>query len=172
MTHTQEVSCRSLTYLEMHRDTVFTIIVIHPDMHHDSVSLVVSSRFLAFCVSAVARALPCVCLVTRTHVSLPMFYLKFHCRKCPMQKRVNWKQQVNWKVSSAYLNFSRGMKVNEFADLIATEFVSEYTEYTSNIVWNGRKHLGTREDIDEPLDQVKLGNCFQSCDEGPSFFLL
>ena len=98
MTHTLEVSCRSLTYPEMCRDTVFTIIVhpemcrdtvftiavIFPDMYHDTVSLVVSSPFFpAFCVSAVARALPCVCLVIRTHVSLPMFHLKVHCRKCP-----------------------------------------------------------------------------------------
>ena len=41
-----------------------------------------------------------------------------------MQERVNWKQQVNWKVSSAYLDLSRGMKVNEFADLTTSEFVS------------------------------------------------
>ena len=100
-----------------------------------------------------------------------MFHLEFHCRKCPMQKRVNWKQQVNWKVSSAYLDLSRGMKLNEFADLTTSEFVSECTEYNSNIVWRGRKHLGTHEYLDKPLDQVKLGNCFQSSDEGPSFLL-
>ena len=135
MTHTLEVSCRSLTYPdrvtaftiivypEMYRDTVFTIIVIYPDMYHDTVSLMVSSRFPASCVSAVARALPCVCLVTRTHVSLTMFHLKFHCRKCPMQKRVNWKQQINWKVSSACQDLSRGMKVNEFADLTTSGVV-------------------------------------------------
>ena len=107
-------------------------------------------------------------------MSLTMFHLEFHCRKCPMQKRVNWKHQVNWKVSGAYLDLSRGMKLNEFADLTTSECVSECTEYNSNVVWRGRKHLGTHEYFDEPLDQVKLGNCFQSSDEGPSliFFVL
>ena len=71
-------------------------------------------------------------------------------------------------MSSAYLDLSRGMKVNEFADLTTSEFVSEYIEYKSNIVWSGRKHLGTHEFFDEPLDQVKPGNCFQSSDEGTS----
>ena len=32
------------------------------------------------------------------------------------------------------------MKVNEFADLTSSEFVSEYTEDKPNIVWSGRKH--------------------------------
>ena len=59
-----------------------------------------------------------------------------------MEKRVNWEQLVNWKVSSAYLDLSRGMKVNEFADLTTSEFVSEYTSYKPNIVWSGRKHFG------------------------------
>ena len=60
----------------MYRDALFTITVIYPDMYHDTVSFVVSSRFSAFCVSAVARALPCACLVTRTHVSLPMLFFQ------------------------------------------------------------------------------------------------
>ena len=69
-----------------------------------------------------------------------------------------------------YLDLSRGVKVNDFADLTTSEFVSEHTEYESNIVWSGRKHLGTHEYLDEPLDQVKPGNCCQSCNEGPSLF--
>ena len=64
------------------------------------------------------------------------------------------------------------LKVNEFADLTTSEFVSQYTEYKSNIVWSGRKHLGTHEYFDEPLDQVKPGNCSQSSNEGPSLFFL
>ena len=88
MIQTLEVSCRSQTYPELYRDTVFTI-DIYPDMYHDTVSLVVSSRVPSFCVSAVARA--SLCLVFLTRVSLPMFHLKVRCRKCPMQKRVNWK---------------------------------------------------------------------------------
>ena len=72
-----------------------------------------------------------------------------------------------------YMDLSRGMKVNEFADLTTSEFVSEYPEENPNIVWSGRKHLETHEYINEPLDQVKLDSCFQSSDEGPSllFFL-
>ena len=52
-------------------------------------------------------------------------------------------------------DLSRGMKVNEFADLTTSEFVSEYPEESPNIVWSGRKHLETHEHINEPLDQVK-----------------
>ena len=72
------------------------------------------------------------------------------------------------------LDLSRGMKVNEFADLTTSEFVSEYTGYKPNSVWSGREHLETHEYVDGPLDQVKPGSCFQSSDEGPSlfFFLL
>ena len=87
-----------------------------------------------------------------------------------MEKRVNWEQQVNWKISSAYLDLSHGMKVNEFADLTTSEFVSEYTRYKPNILWSGRKQLGTHEYVDEPLDQMKPGTCFQLNDEGPSSF--
>ena len=67
---------------------------------------------------------------------------------------------------------SRGMKVNEFADLTTSEFVSEYTEEKLNIVWSGRKHLETHEYINEPLDQVKSDSCSQSSNEGPSFVFL
>ena len=59
------------------------------------------------------------------------------------------------------------MTVNEFADLTTSEFVSENPEENPNIVWSGRKHLETREYINEPLDQVKPDSCFQSSDEGP-----
>ena len=67
-----------------------------------------------------------------------------------------------------YMDLSRGMKVNEFADLTTSEFVSEYPEENPNIVWSGRKHLETHEYINQPLDQVKPDSCFQSSDEGPS----
>ena len=63
-------------------------------------------------------------------------------------------------------DLSRGMKVNEFADLTTSEFVSEYPDKNPNIVWSGQKHLETHEYINEPLDQVKPDS-----DEGPSFFL-
>ena len=71
-----------------------------------------------------------------------------------------------------YMDLSCGMKVNEFADLTTSEFVSEYPEENPNIVWSGRKHLETHEYINEPLDQVKPDSCFQSSDEGPFFFFL
>ena len=84
MIHTLEVLYRSWTYPVMYRDTIF-MIEICPDMYHDTVSLSVSSRFCpAFCVSAVARALPWCCLVFRTHASLPTLSLKIRCRKCSM----------------------------------------------------------------------------------------
>ena len=67
-------------------------------------------------------------------------------------------------------DLSRGMKVNEFAYLTTSEFVSEHPEENPNIVWSGRKHLETHEYINEPLDQVKPDSCFQSSDKGPSFF--
>ena len=90
MVHTLEVSCRFLTYPEMYRDTVFTI-NIYPDMYHGIVSLVVSSRVPAFCFSVVARAFLLV-VWSFEHTCLSRrLYLKIHCRKCPMQKRVNWK---------------------------------------------------------------------------------
>ena len=60
------------------------------------------------------------------------------------------------------------MKVNEFADLTTSEFVSEYTEDKPNIVWSGREHLEIHEYVDEPLDQVKPDSCFQSSDGGSS----
>ena len=58
------------------------------------------------------------------------------------------------------MDLSLGMKVNEFAELTTSEFVSEYTEEKPNIVWSGRKHLETHKCINEPFDQVKP--------EGPS----
>ena len=69
-------------------------------------------------------------------------------------------------------DLSCGMKVNEFADLTTIEFVSEYPEENPNIVWSGGNHLATHEYINEPLDQVKLDSCFQSCYEGPSLLFV
>ena len=62
------------------------------------------------------------------------------------------------------------MKVNEFADLTASEFVSEYPEENPNIVWSGRKHSETHEYINEPFDQVKPDSCFQSVMKVPPCF--
>ena len=135
-----------------------------------------------------------------------MLYLKIHCRKCSMLKRVNWKasrvtsgsayswkgrlshcwcrpsgnlalflvfdQLETWNSRGMYMDLSRGMKVNEFADLTTSEFVSEFSGEKPNIVWSGRKHLETHEYINEPHDQVKNDSCFQSNDEGPSLLLL
>ena len=61
-----------------------------------------------------------------------------------------------------YMDLSRGMKVNEFADLTTSEFVSEYREEKPNIVWSGRRHLETHEYMNEPLDHVKPDSCFLS----------
>ena len=56
----------------------------------------------------------------------------------------------------------RGMKVNEFADLTISEFVSEYPDENPNVVWSGRKLMSssTNDSIHD--------SCFQSSDEGPS----
>ena len=50
-----------------------------------------------------------------------------------------------WNSRGMCKDLSRGMKVNEFADLTTSEFVSEYPEENPNIVWSGRKHLETHE---------------------------
>merc|ERR1712136_645191 len=48
-------------------------------------------------------------------------------------------------------NLSYRLKVNEFADLTTSEFVSQYIVYKPNNVWSGLKHLGTHEYVGEPL---------------------
>merc|ERR1711991_525744 len=48
-------------------------------------------------------------------------------------------------------NLSYRLKVNEFADLTTSEFVSQYTGYKPQNVWSGLKHLGTHEYVGEPL---------------------
>ena len=75
-----------------------------------------------------------------------------------------------WNSRGMYMDLCRGMKVNEFAELTTSDFVSEYPEEKPNIVWSGWKRLETHEYVDEPLDQVKPDSCFQSSDEGPSLF--
>ena len=69
-----------------------------------------------------------------------------------------------WNSRVVYLELSRGVQVNEFADLTSSEFVSDYTEDKPNIVWSGRKHFETYEYVDEPHEQVKPDSCFQSND--------
>ena len=80
------------------------------------------SVFPAICGSAVARALPWCCLVIRTHVSLPMFHLKIHCRKCPLWKRVNWKASrvtkgaaYSWEVRSSICWCRPGWELGSFS---------------------------------------------------------
>ena len=68
-----------------------------------------------------------------------------------------------WYSRGMYLDLSRGMKVNEFADLTTSEFVSEYLEENPNFVWSGRKHLETHEYINEPVafsQVMKVPPCF------------
>ena len=59
-----------------------------------------------------------------------------------------------WNSRGMRKDLSRGVKVNEFADLTTSEFEPEHPEENTNIVWSGRKHLKTHENINEPLDQV------------------
>ena len=67
----------TIVYPEMYRDTIFTI-EIYPNMYHDTVSLAVSSVFLRSVFLRLHARFLCVCLVIRTHVSLPMVHLKVH----------------------------------------------------------------------------------------------
>ena len=94
----------------------------------------VSSRYPAFCVSAVARALPW-CLFGHSNTRLsPDVSSQVSLSKVSNAEESQSEQQVNWKVSSAYLDLSRRVKLNDFADLTTSGFVSEYTEFQSNIV--------------------------------------
>ena len=156
----------------------------------------------AFCVSAVARALPWCCFgLSNTRVSPDAFsrdsmskVFKVETSQLEGIPCHEWysvllgSTQLSLFVSTLFpvlstrleiwnsrgmcKDLSRGMKVNEFADSTTSEFVSEYLEENPNIVWSGRKHLETHEYINEPLDQVKPDSCFQSSDEGPSLFFL
>ena len=137
--------------------------------------------FLALYVSAVARALPWCCSgLSNTRLSrcflsrLPVESV--HCRNSHLEGIPchEWYSvllgttQLSLLVSTLFSvlstrleiwssrgmceDFSRGIKVNEVADLTTSEFVSEYPEENPNIVWSGRKHLETHEYINEPLD--------------------
>ena len=41
--------------------------------------------------------------------------------------------------------------VNEFASLTNSDSMSQYIEYEANNVWNGLKHVGTHEYVDQSL---------------------
>ena len=183
----------NIVYLEMYRDTIF-MIEICPDMYHDTVSLSVSSR-LSFCVRCFCcctRASLVLFGLSNTRVSPDTFSqdslsevfnvetsqlegISCHEWYSVLLGSTQLSQLVSTRLEirnshGMHMDLSRGMKVNEFADLTTSEFVSEYSEENSNIVWSGRKHLETHEYINEPLDQVKPDSCFQSSDEGPSLF--
>ena len=179
MIHILDVSCRSVAYPERYRDTVFTTIVypelfrdtvfamiVFLDMYHDTASIVVSFRVPASCVSAVARALPCVCVVIRTHVSLPMFHLEVHCRKCPMQKRANWKAS---RVTSgtAYSCEVRGSGgVDQVGNLDLSVGVDQVWNVALSRVVNQVGNL----ELSRGINQVESGNCSQL--SGEVFFVV
>merc|ERR1712227_541260 len=56
-------------------------------------------------------------------------------------------------------NLTYRLKVNEFADLTTSEFVSQYTGYKPQNVWSGLKHLGTHEYVGEPLADTVDSGC-------------
>ena len=45
-------------------------------------------------------------------------------------------------------NLSYSLKVNEFAALTISEFVSQYNGYKPNNVWSGLKHLRAHEHVE------------------------
>ena len=174
------------------------MIEIYPDMYHDIVSF--SPVCLAFCVSAVARALLLTLFglsntrVSPDALSQDSLSKAFNVETSQLEGIPchEWysvllgSTQLSLLVSTLFpvlstrlevwnsrgmcKDLSRGMKVDEFAGLTTSEFVSEYPE--ENIVWSGRKHLDTHEYINEPLDQVKLDSCFQSLMKVLSFFVV
>ena len=77
-----------------------------------------------------------------------------------------------WNSRRMHVDLSRGMKLDEFADLTTSEFVSGYPKENPDIVLSGRKHLETHEYINEPLDQVNLTVAFSQLMKVPSLFFL
>ena len=141
--------------LKMYRDTVFMTLV-DPDTYREN--CIVGGVFICFCrfcsCGCERFSVSPVCVVIQRQVCFPEVL-----SRDPLSKSVQWRRESTGRYP-----------VNEFADLTTSEFVSEYTGYKPNIVWSGRKQLGTHEYVDEPLDQMKPGTCFQLNDEGPSSF--
>ena len=178
-------------------DAIFTI-EISPDMYHNTVSLAVSFRFFCVLHARFLRVVWSFGHTSLSRCFISRFTVEsVQCRTSQLEgipchewysvllestqlsllvstRLGTWFFPVlpirleNLEFFVVYLELSRGMKVNEFADLASSEFVSEYTEDKPNIVWSGRKHLETHEYVDEPLDQVKHDSFFQSSDEGRS----
>ena len=141
----------------MYRDTIFTIIV-HPEMYHDTVSPAVSSRFFLcsvflrlnarfFCVWSFEHTCLSRCFVLRFTVESVQCGNESSGRH-PVSLLVSTKlgtwffpslstRLETWNSRGMYMDLSRGMKVNEFADL------------------------------NHSISQVKPDSCFQSSDEGP-----
>ena len=163
MIHTLEVSCRSLTYPELYRDTVFTFIV-YPEMYRDtvftivilicitilyrswclpvflrSVFLLLHARFLGFVWSFQHTCLSRCFIVRFTVESVqcrnesigrhPMSRVvqrtlgKYGALSVGVEQVGTWLFSLlstrleTWNSRGMHMDLSRGMKVNEFADL-------------------------------------------------------
>ena len=173
-----------IVYPEMCRDTIF-MIKIFPDMYHDTVSISVSSRLsCVLCFFGCTRASLVLFGLSNTRVSPVAFSQDSlskvfnvetsHLEGIPCHE---WYSVLlgstqlsllllirleTWNSRGMHMDLSRGVKMNEFADLTTSEFVSKFAEEKTNIVWSCRKHSETHEYINEPLDQA----------EGPSLFFL
>ena len=73
-----------------------------------------------------------------------------------------------WTSRGVYKDFSRGVKVSEFADLITSEFVSEYPEETALNYDTGLKPTAKYRLFEPPatveLSLISFGLCEQSSD--------
>ena len=176
-----------IVYPEMYRNTVFTIKIYLP-VFLRSVFLLLHARFLGLVWSFEHTCLSRCCTsrftvesfqsrsesIGRHTVSrvVQRTLGKYAALSVGVDQVGNWLFSLlstrleTWNSRGMYMDLSRGIKVNEFADLTTSEFLSEFSEEKPNIVWSGRKHLETHEYINEPLDQVKPDSCFQSSVEG------
>ena len=135
-----------VVYPEMHRDTIF-MIEIFPDTYHDTANLSVSSRLsCVLCFCGCTRASLVLFGLSNTRVSLDAFSQDslskvFNVDTCQLEgipchewyRVLLGSTQLSllvstllpvlstrleiWYSRGMYLDLSRGMKVNEFADL-------------------------------------------------------
>ena len=136
----------------MFEETIF-MIEIYPDMYHDTVSISVSYRFV---LRSVFLRLHTSRVAQRTLESTQLSLLVSTLLLVLSTRLEIWNSRGMCK------DLSRGMKVNEFADLTTSEFVSENPEENPNIVWSGRKHLETMKVLDSTPTVLSLGKL---CDE-------
>ena len=74
----------------------------------------------------------------------PLFFILCSTRETSQIECVNLFEEFKTARANAQ-NLSYILKVNEFVALTNSEFMSRYTGYKSDNVWNGLKHVRTHE---------------------------